>query len=185
MSQVQSGILPEHCRAAIWIEANVKGDVDALRAASKVFVDKLATFQAKFPEAHLGAVVAFGSTVWRHLSGGEGAEELKDFIPYGKGLAPATQYDVLIHILSLRHDVNFSVAQAAIEAFGDSIDVQEEIHGFRWVEERDLSGFVDGTENPAGEETRREVAVIQMAWTRAAAMCSSSAGSITSGSLTA
>lgn len=44
MSQVQSGILPEHCRAAIWIEANVKGDVDALRAASKVFVDKLATF---------------------------------------------------------------------------------------------------------------------------------------------
>ncbi|EBP7187509.1 peroxidase, partial [Salmonella enterica] len=27
MSQVQSGILPEHCRAAIWIEANVKGDL--------------------------------------------------------------------------------------------------------------------------------------------------------------
>lgn len=35
MSQVQSGILPEHCRAAIWIEANVKGEVDALRAVSK------------------------------------------------------------------------------------------------------------------------------------------------------
>ncbi len=46
-------------------------------------------------------------------------------------------------------------------AFGDAIDVKEEIHGFRWVEERDLSGFVDGTENPAGEETRREVAVIK------------------------
>jgi putative iron-dependent peroxidase len=39
--------------------------------------------------------------------------------------------------------------------------VKEEVHGFRWVEERDLSGFVDGTENPAGEETRREVAVIK------------------------
>ncbi|WP_425338767.1 Dyp-type peroxidase [Enterobacter roggenkampii] len=39
--------------------------------------------------------------------------------------------------------------------------MQEEVHGFRWVEERDLSGFVDGTENPAGEETRREVAVIK------------------------
>ncbi|XNM78871.1 hypothetical protein ACLK19_16060 [Escherichia coli] len=35
------------------------------------------------------------------------------------------------------------------------------MHGFRWVEERDLSGFVDGTENQAGEETRREVAVIK------------------------
>ncbi len=53
MSQVQSGILPEHCRAAIWIEANVKGDVEALRAASKTFADKLATFEAKFPDAHL------------------------------------------------------------------------------------------------------------------------------------
>ncbi|EJV5972512.1 porphyrinogen peroxidase, partial [Enterobacter mori] len=53
------------------------------------------------------------------------------------------------------------VAQAAMEAFGDCIEVKEEIHGFRWVEERDLSGFVDGTENPAGEETRREVAVIK------------------------
>lgn len=61
MSQVQSGILPEHRRAAIWIEANVKGEVDALRAASKTFADKLATFEAKFPDAHLGAVVAFGN----------------------------------------------------------------------------------------------------------------------------
>ncbi len=125
MSQVQSGILPEHCRAAIWIEANVKGDLDALRAASRTFADKLATFEVKFPDAHLGAVVAFGNNTWRALSGGVGAEELKDFIPYGKGLAPATQYDVLIHILSLRHDVNFSVAQAAMEAFGDCIDVKK------------------------------------------------------------
>ena len=116
MSQVQSGILPEHCRAAIWIEANVKGEVDALRAASKTFADKLATFEAKFPDAHLGAVVAFGNNTWRALSGGVGAEELKDFPGYGKGLAPTTQFDVLIHILSLRHDVNFSVAQAAMEA---------------------------------------------------------------------
>ena len=67
MSQVQSGILPEHCRAAIWIEANVKGEVDALRAASKTFADKLATFEAKFPDAHLGAVVAFGNNTWRAL----------------------------------------------------------------------------------------------------------------------
>ncbi len=85
MSQVQSGILPEHCRAAIWIEANVKGDVNALRAGSKIFAEKLAAFQDKFPEAHLGAVVAFGHDTWRELSGGVGAEELKDFPQYGKG----------------------------------------------------------------------------------------------------
>ncbi|WP_086870878.1 Dyp-type peroxidase [Kosakonia pseudosacchari] len=161
MSQVQSGILPEHCRAAIWIEANVKGDTDALRVASRVFADKLATFQLQFPDAALGATIAFGNKTWRALNGAEGADELKDFPAYGKGLAPATQRDVLIHILSLRHDVNFSVAQAALAAFGEAIDVKEETHGFRWVEERDLSGFIDGTENPAGDERRREVAIIQ------------------------
>jgi putative iron-dependent peroxidase len=62
MSQVQSGILPEHCRAAIWIEANVKGDVDALRAASKAFIDKLATFQAKFPDAHWAPLLRLAIT---------------------------------------------------------------------------------------------------------------------------
>jgi deferrochelatase/peroxidase EfeB len=40
------------------------------------FYDKLATFQAQFPDAQLGAVVAFGNNVWRQLSGGVGAEEL-------------------------------------------------------------------------------------------------------------
>ncbi|EMO7187577.1 Dyp-type peroxidase [Pluralibacter gergoviae] len=160
MSQVQSGILPEHCRAAVWIEANISGDVSALREASRVFADRLATFESQYPEAGIGGVVAFGHDAWRQLSGGTGAQELKNFIPYGKGLAPATQCDLLIHIISLRHDINFSIAQAALQAFGGAIAVQQEIHGFRWVEDRDLSGFVDGTENPAGEETRRGVAII-------------------------
>lgn len=49
MSQVQSGILPEHCRAAIWIEANLKGDVNALREAKQNFVDNVATFGLNSP----------------------------------------------------------------------------------------------------------------------------------------
>ncbi len=121
MSQVQSGILPEHCRAAVWIEASVVGSMDALREGCKVFIDKLAAIESTWPDAAAGAVVAFGNRLWRELSGGEGAQELKDFAPLGKGLAPATQHDVLIHILSLRHDVNFSIAQAALAAFGDAL----------------------------------------------------------------
>lgn len=160
MSRVQTGILPEHCRAAVWLEATIQGDFDAVRQGCKTFTQSLDALRAKFPEARLGAVVAFGHDLWRDLSGGMGAEELKNFTPLGKGLAPATQRDVMIHILSLRHDVNFSVAQAALAAFGDALKIEEEVHGFRWIEDRDLSGFVDGTENPQGEEKRREVAII-------------------------
>ncbi|BDH44977.1 iron-dependent peroxidase [Salmonella enterica subsp. enterica serovar Choleraesuis] len=160
MSREQSGILPEHCRAAIWIEARLTGDLDGLRQSVRAFYDNLSQFQHGFADAHLGAVIAFGNDLWRELSGGKGAGELKSFTAMGKGLAPATQRDVLIHIQSLRHDVNFSVAQAAVAAFAGVLEVQEEVHGFRWVEDRDLSGFVDGTENPTGLEVRRDVAII-------------------------
>ncbi|MDR0806499.1 MAG: Dyp-type peroxidase [Enterobacteriaceae bacterium] len=151
MAQVQSGILPEHCRFGIFIEAKTGNDLDKIRSGCKTFVSTLNALQQKFPEAALGAVISFGSDLWKTLSDGQGAAELKPFRPLGNGLAPATQRDMLIHILSQRHDVNFTLAQAAVSAFGDAITIDEEIHGFRWTEERDLSGFVDGTENPTGD----------------------------------
>ena len=33
----------------------------------------------------------------------------------------------------------------------DAVTVADEVHGFRYFEHRDLLGFVDGTENPAGQ----------------------------------
>ncbi|MBK0091964.1 Dyp-type peroxidase [Erwinia sp. S59] len=159
MSQFQSGILLEHRRFAIWLEARVTGDLNALRQGSKSFLQQLEALQQKFADAGLGAVIAFGDALWRDLQGASSASELKAFVPLGKGIAPATQRDFLIHIQSLRHDVNFSLAQAALAAFADAIVIEEETHGFRWVEDRDLSGFVDGTENPQGE-ARQQVAII-------------------------
>jgi putative iron-dependent peroxidase len=159
MNQVQSGILLEHCRFGIFIEANVQGERDNLRQGCRQFAAALNEMQQQFPQENLGAVLAFGHDVWRELSGGQGADELKSFVPLGKGLAPATQRDMLLHIQSLRHDINFAVAQAALDAFGISIIVEEETHGFRSIEERDLSGFVDGTENPKAE-ARAQVAII-------------------------
>ena len=159
MSQFQSGILLEHRRFAIWLEARVTGDLNALRQGSKTFLQQLDALQQKFADAGLGAVIAFGDALWRDLQGASSAPELKAFAPLGKGIAPATQRDLLIHIQSFRHDVNFSLAQAALAAFSDVVAIEEETHGFRWVEERDLSGFVDGTENPQGD-ARQQVAII-------------------------
>ncbi|KAA9002526.1 Dyp-type peroxidase [Affinibrenneria salicis] len=160
MTRIQSGILLEHRRFAIYMEAMVQGEFDAIRQGCRKFCQALEDLQQRHPDAGLGGVIAFGHDVWRDLDCDNGAEELKPFSALGKGLAPATQRDLLIHIQSLRHDVNFSLAQAALAAFGSAIHVEEETHGFRWVEERDLSGFVDGTENPQGDEARRDVAII-------------------------
>ncbi|WLS80037.1 Dyp-type peroxidase [Erwinia pyri] len=152
MSQPQSGILSEHRRFAIYLEAMVQGDLTLLRQATPLFLQQLERLQHAWPDAGLEAVIAFGPAVWNDLNAGQSPAGLKDFQPLGKGMAPATQRDLLIHIHSFRHDVNFTLAQAAVAAFGPAIQVVEETHGFRWVEERDLSGFVDGTENPQGEQ---------------------------------
>lgn len=159
MSDFQSGILLEHRRFAIYLEAMCQGDIAAIRRGSHLFLQQLSALQQRYPDAGLGAVIAFGNGLWNDLNPTNSTAELKEFQPLGKGIAPATQRDLLIHIHSLRHDVNFSLAQAALAAFGDAIRIAEETHGFRWVEERDLSGFVDGTENPQGEQ-REAVAII-------------------------
>ncbi|QCJ69643.1 peroxidase [Providencia heimbachae] len=160
MSHSQSGILKEHSRFGIFIEAMVQGPLDEIKSACQHFVDSLQQLQEKYPDDRLGAVVAFGSEVWKQIGLAGSAPELKPFRALGRGLAPATQRDLLIHIQSQRHDINFSLAQAALKAFGKSIQVVEEIHGFRWVDDRDLSGFIDGTENPQGEEIA-EVTLIE------------------------
>lgn len=156
----QSGILLESCKAAIYLEANV-ADVSLLANASRQFVEQLTQLQTQYPDANLGATVAFGDSVWKQLTGAGSAAELKPFTTLGKGnlTAPATQYDLLVHIQSNRPDVNFSVAQAAVKSFARAVEIQQEIHGFRWVEERDLTGFIDGTENPKAA-ARAEVGLI-------------------------
>ncbi|MCK3657561.1 peroxidase [Pasteurellaceae bacterium Pebbles2] len=152
---IQSGVLLEHLKSAIFLEAQVPPQIETavISQACKQFCGTLEQLQQKFPDAKLGAVVAFGDRLWKQLAGAKSAVELKPFSTLGKGnlCAPATQCDVLIHIQSMRPDVNFSVAQAAMRAFS-FIQVEQEIHGFRWIEERDLTGFIDGTENPEGED---------------------------------
>lgn len=161
MKQPQTAIIPDHCKAAIFIEANVALEKrsDIPRACSVVLV-ALSELQTQFPDSVLGLTIGFGSELWKAFGhAGEGAE-IKPFRALGGGLAPATQHDVLFHIQSMRPDVNFALAMKLVEIFEGIIDVRDETHGFRWIEDRGLDGFVDGTENPQGDENVANVALI-------------------------
>ncbi|MDH2999482.1 peroxidase [Chelonobacter oris] len=160
-ASAQSGILLEHCRAAIFLEAAIV-DPAAVKQACVPFLEALKTLRQTYPDAALGATIAFGDRIWRQFGSSQSAVELKPFTTLGKGnlTAPATQRDMLIHIQSLRQDVCFSAGQAAMRLFGAAIRVEDETQGFRWVEERDLTGFIDGTENPQGVEDRSQIALI-------------------------
>jgi putative iron-dependent peroxidase len=106
--------------------------------------------------------VSFGSEFWDVISPGiqpAGLRPFKAIEAEGRS-APATGGDILLHILSKRHDLNFELAMRIRNQLGDAIEVMEEVHGFQYLDSRDLSGFIDGTENPKGIKARAEVALI-------------------------
>jgi putative iron-dependent peroxidase len=62
----------------------------------------------------------------------------------------ATPGDLLFHIRATRMDLCFELATHIVTRLGGAATAVDEVHGFRYFDERDLLGFVDGTENPAG-----------------------------------
>ncbi|GAN83161.1 hypothetical protein GHA01_07080 [Novacetimonas hansenii] len=65
--------------------------------------------------------------------------------------APATVGDLLFHIRATRMDLCFELATAIVSRLDGAAGVVDEVHGFKYFDERDLLGFVDGTENPSGQ----------------------------------
>ncbi|MHC5226073.1 Dyp-type peroxidase [Ignatzschineria sp. LJL83] len=158
----QEGLISENRDHAIFMEINFKSDdQDAIKDAIAGLLARQRSFVSRFSDCGLQVVVAFGRNAWTALSGNaESASELVDFKELGYGTAPATQRDMFVHIVSHSQKINFSIAQDLVTLFKGLITVEEEVHGFRWIEARDLSGFVDGTENPKGTRDRSEVALI-------------------------
>ena len=60
--------------------------------------------------------------------------------------------DLLFHIRAKRMDLCFELATQIMARLGGAVTTVEEVHGFRYFDDRDLLGFVDGTENPRGQE---------------------------------
>lgn len=113
------------------------------------------------PDAALHVVVGIGSAYWDILCGKPRPKELTGFpaMENGLSIAPSTPVDLLIHIRSERHDLNFQLANDLQQRLNSAMVLVEDIHGFRYLDSRDLTGFVDGTENPQGD-LRQQVAVV-------------------------
>jgi porphyrinogen peroxidase len=104
--------------------------------------------------AALTCVMGFGSRLWDRLDGPERPAGLHPFreIRAGERHAVATQADLLFHIRADRMDLCFELATHITARLGGAVDTVDEVHGFRYFDDRDLIGFVDGTENPTGQD---------------------------------
>jgi putative iron-dependent peroxidase len=104
--------------------------------------------------AALTCVMGFGSQLWDQLAGPERPAGLHPFreIRAGDRHAVATQADLLFHIRANRMDLCFELATHISARLGEATGTVDEVHGFRYFDDRDLIGFVDGTENPTGQD---------------------------------
>jgi porphyrinogen peroxidase len=107
-------------------------------------------------DGRLSCILAFGSQVWDRLFGEPRPAELHPFREFRAGArhAPATPGDILFHIRARRMDLCFELASQIMNRIGGAVSVADEVHGFSFFDQRDLLGFVDGTENPDGQVAR-------------------------------
>jgi putative iron-dependent peroxidase len=106
----------------------------------------------RIPEAELSCVVGIGAALWDRLRAGPRPAGLHPFreLAGPRHTAVATPGDLLFHIRARRFDLCFELAQRLTERLRGHAEVVDEVHGFRSFDDRDVLGFVDGTENPEG-----------------------------------
>ena len=104
-------------------------------------------------EGRLSCVAGIGSDAWDRLFPGPKPRDLHPFREVlGVHHAVSTPGDLLFHIRAMRMDLCFELARQIVEQLGDAARLADEVHGFRYFDQRDLLGFVDGTENPAEQD---------------------------------
>jgi putative iron-dependent peroxidase len=143
-------------RAAIFLVATLNPGAEH-RAALRSFCGDLAALvravEFRDLEGGLSCIIGFGSEAWDRIFGQPRPAELHAFreIRAGERHAVSTPGDLLFHIRAKRMDLCFELAMQIMARIGNAVSTVDEVQGFRYFDDRDLVGFVDGTENPRGQ----------------------------------
>ena len=151
-------------RAAIFLVVTVNpGDPQraTVRAFCEDFPALVRAVAFRDLEGYLSCVLGFGSSAWDRLFGRDRPAELHVFreIEAGSRHAVSTPGDILFHIRAARMDLCFELATQFMARLGNAVAPVDEVHGFQYFDDRDLIGFVDGTENPT-DRAAAEAAII-------------------------
>jgi porphyrinogen peroxidase len=163
MPTPQPGVLPAGGAHAYFLTFTVADGAErtALNKALGNIHPTARALATKVKRAKLLCTLGIGSELWDRLSPSRRPAGLRPFRAvnaYGR-VAPATGGGLFLQITSNCHDLNFDLATGLVRRLQPVATMAEEIHGFRYRDSRDLTGFIDGTENPKGR-TRALAALI-------------------------
>src|SRR5713101_2854868 len=148
MSLPQAGIFALGTASHAYLEFDV--------SAGRKGEDLVATISSfREPRTTMGGVnlvAGFRPELWRHAAPDDAPAELKgfneDLVGIDGFVMPATQHDAVLWLSGSAYDVIFDVARAAIAELRDLAPVAAETSSWAYRHDLDLTGFIDGTENP-------------------------------------
>ncbi len=157
MASPQTGIFALGTASHAYLELDATSDAAALVAAVASLREPRTTMGG------VNLVAGFQPELWRELRPEDTPADAAGFNADIAGIEgfvmPATQHDAVLWISGGSYDVVFDVARAAIAALGDLATVGEETSSWSYHHDLDLTGFIDGTENPTLVEALEVVAV--------------------------
>ncbi|HEY7022953.1 MAG TPA: Dyp-type peroxidase [Ktedonobacterales bacterium] len=142
-------------RAAVFLVVAIASEDKALAHARAIIADigsLVRTVGFRNLDGHLSCNVGVGSNAWDRLGRANRPAQLHAFaeVRGSPHTAVSTPGDLLFHIRAERSDMCFELEKLILDKLSDAITVVDEVQGFRYFDDRDLLGFVDGTENPMG-----------------------------------
>ncbi len=162
MMQPQKGVCAEPSLHAQYLLFNVVDeDPQVLREKLSRILDIFDDYENDYFEAMVTGLIAIGAGFWDELYPESRPAQLTAFpkMECEDRSAPDTGGDIFIQIRADRLDVCHAIANEIMDLLHLHVELQEQVQGFRYLDGRDLNGFVYGAENPRGM-LRRQVAVV-------------------------
>ncbi|MFF7381388.1 Dyp-type peroxidase [Streptomyces griseoluteus] len=161
MTETQPVVVPP-ARAAVFLVVTIDaGGEDTVRGLLQDVQSLRRSTGYRDPDAQLSCVVGIGSAAWDRLFTGPRPAGLHPFVELDgeRHKAPGTPGDLLFHVRGRRMDIVFELARQFAQRLKGAATVVDEVHGFKFFDDRDLLGFVDGSANPEGERATDAVHV--------------------------
>lgn len=152
MLELQPVIVPPAQAALFLVVTITPGREETVRDLLEDVSGLCRSVAFRAPDDELSCVVGIASEAWDRLFSGPRPRDLHPFVELAgeRHRAPATPGDLLFHVRGRRMDLCFELARLIAERLSGAVTVVDEVHGFKYFDERDLLGFVDGSENAGG-----------------------------------
>lgn len=148
MHTAQAGIFALGTSSHVYLEFDVVDEKQYRDFASAV----AAIREPRTTTGGVNFVIGFRPELWRKMMPEDTPADIEGFNKNIEGVEdfvmPATQHDALVWMSGSAYDVVFDMARTVIQDLAGKATLQEETSSWSYRHDRDLTGFVDGSENP-------------------------------------